>query len=116
MLDQESSAPGEATVASQDKLHGQDIVQDCVPLMVTEILPSTRPWPDYPTHSGEVESGSLVPRPEKHLCRRGEKQHYIKEEEVLKDPLHSDRDVSPRTLISRDSQLGAGLKLPSSRT
>jgi len=116
MLDQESIAVGEASVASQEKVHGRDIVQGWVPLMVTEILPSTRPWPDYPTHSGEVESGSLVSRPEKHLCRRGETHYYIKDEEVLKDPLHPDRDVSSRTLVSRDSQLGAGLRLPSGRT
>ena len=76
MLDQESSAVGQATVASQEKVHGRGIVQGWVSIIVTEILPSIRPWPDYPTHSGEVESGSFVAWPEKYLCRRGEKQHF----------------------------------------
>lgn len=52
-----------------------------------------------------MESGSFVAWPEQYLCRRGEKRHYSKEIEVLKDPLHPDRDVSPRTLVSRDRQL-----------
>ena len=92
-------------VASQDKVHGRDIAQGWLPLMVTEILPSIRPWPEYPTHSGEVEKGSFVAWPEKYLCRRGEKRNFSREVEVLKDPLHPDRDVSPRTLVSRDRQL-----------
>lgn len=110
MLDQESCAVGEATVTSQEKVHGRDILQGWVPLMVTEILPSIRPWLEYPTHSGEVESSSFVAWPEQYLSKRGEKQHFSKEVEVLKDPLHPDRDVSPHTLVSRDRQLRGRIK------
>ena len=105
MLGQESSAVGEAIVTSQKKVHGREIVQGWVPLLVTEILPSIRLWPEYPTHSGEVEKNSFVAWPEQHLSRRGDKRPFSREVEVLKDPLHPDRDVSPRTLVSRDRQL-----------
>ena len=105
MLNQEGSVVGEAVVTSQEKVHGRDIMQGWVPLMVTEIRPSIRPWSEYPTHSNEVESGSFVAWPEQYLCRRVEKRHYSKEVEVLKDPLHPDRNVSPHTLVSRDRQL-----------
>lgn len=43
MLDRESSAVGEAVIVSQERVHGRDIMQSRVPLMVTEILPSIRP-------------------------------------------------------------------------
>ena len=105
MFEQECSGVGEAVVSSQEKVHGRDIMQGWVPLMVTEILPSIRRWPEYPTHSDEVESGSFVPWPEQYLCRRGKKWHYSKEVEVLKDPLHPDRDESVRTLVFCDRQL-----------
>ena len=105
MLDKESTAIGEATVASQEKVHGREIKQGWVPLMVNNILPSVRPWPEFPTHSGEVEKDSFVAWPEQYLCGRGEKRHFSREVEVLKDPLHPDKDVSPRTLVSRDRKL-----------
>ena len=105
MLNQESSAVGEAIVSSQKSVHGREIMQGWVPLMVTEIQHSIRPWPEYPTHSGEVEKNSFVAWPEQHLRRRGGKLPFSREVEVLRDPLHPDRDLSPRTIVSRDRQL-----------
>ena len=62
MFEQESSGVGDAVVAFQEKVHGRDIIQGWVLLMVTEILLSIRQRPpEYPTHSDEVESGSFVP-------------------------------------------------------
>ena len=92
------------------KVHGREIMQGWVPLMVTEILPSIRPWPEYPTHSSEVEKNSFVAWLEQHLRRRGEKQPFSSQVEVLKDPLRPDRDVSLSTLVSHHRQLRERIK------
>jgi len=81
-----------------------------VPVMVTDIISKNKvePWQEYPTHSGEVEAGSFVAWPTDYTRHRQSGHMHkqnVSEVEVLKDGLHPDQFVSPRTIMSRERQL-----------
>ena len=80
--------------------------------MVQEVVSKgkVQPWPEFPTHSGEVEEGSFIAWPTTHARPQqsvpvGPGPSNLSEPEVLKDALHPDQFVSPGTIMSRDRKL-----------
>ena len=97
---------------AQRQVHGRALHTDWVTVMVQELVSKTKvqPWPEFPTHSGEVEAGSLVAWPTTHT--RPQQSAPVppgpsnaSEPELLKDALHPDQFVSPGTIMSGDRKL-----------
>lgn len=61
---------GTGSVTKQTSVHGKELAAGWVPLLVTEIAPTISPWPEYPTHSGQVERKSFIAWPETWLRRK----------------------------------------------
>lgn len=110
LLDQFNRLVCRGQQTSQSQVHGRPIKDGWVPVMVTDIISKNKvePWQEYPTHSGEVEAGSFVAWPTDYTRHRQSGHMHkqnVSEVEVLKDGLHPDQFVSPRTIMSRERQL-----------
>jgi len=98
-------------LTAQTEVHGRVLNTDWVAVMVQEVVSKGKvePWPEFPTHSGEVEEGSFVAWPTTHTRTQQSApiapRPNLSEQEVLKDALHPDQFVSPGTIMSRDRKL-----------
>ena len=112
LIDKRKRLVCRGVLTAQSQVHGRALNTDWVAVMVQEVVSKgkVQPWPEFPTHSGEVEEGSFVAWPR--TPTRPQQSDpvapgpsNISEPEVLKDALHPDQFVSPGTIMSRDRKL-----------
>ncbi|CAB3996626.1 Hypothetical predicted protein [Paramuricea clavata] len=58
---------GSGEITSQITVHRYEVAGGWIPLLVKEIVPITKTWSEYPSHSGTVEIKSFVAWPSVHL-------------------------------------------------
>lgn len=58
---------GYGTVTDQAVVHGRELKDGWLSLMVNDILPDTKPWDDFPTHTDIVEKNSFIAWPKSHV-------------------------------------------------
>ena len=68
LLDKSKRLVCRGVLTAQTEVHGRALNTDWVAVMVQEVVSKGKvePWPEFPTHSGEVEEGSFVAWPTTH--------------------------------------------------